>query len=924
MASGAGASAGAGAGAGAGALVDTSDTSAIDNSAGWALAANAFATWRAANIKVPTFVRAADGKMQITYAPEQDTQFKRYSWVHSMRVDDAAGDGKRVLQLKCMIEGCTKTPPWSTIAKEDGKPEIDFSNPMAHLRGQHDGVVVAADLNKKSAGAKKARASDDADVGGRKVYSEEEEREIVAELILAGGMPLSLVDSPWWREFCGKYNIHTFSRRTLGRVVEELTEKHVTTPTNNFISSVLEPMSIFVMGTPVLFKRKFFVGNDGVEDRAGRSLESFTLAGAIVTMPSLGEPAMLLPRVIALSLKHWQLEWDSTGGVATYDAESHAAFVIERLREKRIETADVLSLVLDTTNGNPSMTRSPLFANAGLANLELTPEEEKNPEKVRLWTRKAGVGYVPCDQHKESRVGVDMLGEPQFADVFEAALAMAKWVRVSDKHRNRFLEVQADMVKAELLPKNWKAVVPFVYPETRFLFALIALARILRLLVVFKYIYDKSLFGKLILDDGHSNETAVTYAEHFIKLDRFSVELDAICALFEPLVRLSARMGSTRRYTTSLPSVLFDDLFGKSQEFVSAFPGKAERIKGVVARYQSSLFERLASPALIEAARHPRRAKGPGDSVVTLPPIMPPKCAFFKAVDWDNYKNRSTHYIEKLNASDLSNSAAWLDPACADVFPRIMGHEGDAKVYCLRLLKASIVLELDGDVDSAEPVPALGRVASKSAKELARKLQTEYAEGLAKIDSDLQPWNVQPEMWASMQAKKKEELRTRLNGQGARIGSDQKPTPAPQGTSWSPQKLESSIREALEVEATTFQQLRAGFKTAKFGEPLADDFVRARYEWWPAHKSQLPLLYFCASVILGGMTATTENERFHSVIGYVMNKLRSRLTADSLERLALSKYMLVKKLEASAAFKTARTAEDMLEAGEEIFGEAFE
>ena len=51
--------------------------------------------------------------------------------------------------------------------------------------------------------------------------------------------------------------------------------------------------------------------------------------------------------------------------------------------------------------------------------------------------------------------------------------------------------------------------------------------------------------------------------------------------------------------------------------------------------------------------------------------------------------------------------------------------------------------------------------------------------------------------------------------------------------------------------------------------------------------------------------------------------MRSRLTADSLERLALSKYMLVKKLEASAAFKTARTAEDMLEAGEEIFGEAF-
>jgi hypothetical protein len=54
------------------------------------------------------------------------------------------------------------------------------------------------------------------------------------------------------------------------------------------------------------------------------------------------------------------------------------------------------------------------------------------------------------------------------------------------------------------------------------------------------------------------------------------------------------------------------------------------------------------------------------------------------------------------------------------------------------------------------------------------------------------------------------------------------------------------------------------------------------------------------ATLLGGMGASTENERFHSLSGYIMNKLRSRMKVDTLEGLALSKYVILERLKAEA------------------------
>jgi len=62
----------------------------------------------------------------------------------------------------------------------------------------------------------------------------------------------------------------------------------------------------------------------------------------------------------------------------------------------------------------------------------------------------------------------------------------------------------------------------------------------------------------------------------------------------------------------------------------------------------------------------------------------------------------------------------------------------------------------------------------------------------------------------------------------------------------------------------------------------------------------MPLLNFCAEMLLGGMGSSAENERFHSLRGYIMNKLRSRMKVQTLESFAISKYVILQRLKAEA------------------------
>ena len=61
------------------------------------------------------------------------------------------------------------------------------------------------------------------------------------------------------------------------------------------------------------------------------------------------------------------------------------------------------------------------------------------------------------------------------------------------------------------------------------------------------------------------------------------------------------------------------------------------------------------------------------------------------------------------------------------------------------------------------------------------------------------------------------------------------------------------------------------------------------------------------------MGASTENERFHSLAGYIMNKLPCSMKVETLEMLTLSKFVYMDRLKADANAKRAKSIDSMLD-----------
>jgi hypothetical protein len=101
---------------------------------------------------------------------------------------------------------------------------------------------------------------------------------------------------------------------------------------------------------------------------------------------------------------------------------------------------------------------------------------------------------------------------------------------------------------------------------------------------------------------------------------------------------------------------------------------------------------------------------------------------------------------------------------------------------------------------------------------------------------------------------------------------------------------------------------------AVFGDPLDFEKPRniARYAWWPANVDGLQLQFFCAKVLLGGQLTSTENERFHSVLGYICSKLRASISDANLEYYATAMIMLKRDIKEPADGRDAADAADTL------------
>ena len=115
---------------------------------------------------------------------------------------------------------------------------------------------------------------------------------------------------------------------------------------------------------------------------------------------------------------------------------------------------------------------------------------------------------------------------------------------------------------------------------------------------------------------------------------------------------------------------------------------------------------------------------------------------------------------------------------------------------------------------------------------------------------------------------------------------------------------EAFFRKELRRELKEFEPFRASFGEAKYGDPFAPckgpggtlvPENRARYIFWPAQSTRLPLLFTIASCVLGGgMGPATAvlNESLQAIAKFVSCAQRASAGADYVNDAALARATL--------------------------------
>jgi hypothetical protein len=740
--------------------------------------------------------------------------------------------------------------------------------------------------------------------------TKEEELDAQARLVLTAGTSLSFVESAAWREYQRVRSGYTQSRRALGDRIEVIEKKEVIGPRNAIIAEWLRQRSFRLGGVTVVVKGKVTAATDGWTDGRRRQLESLTLCGGCVIFPGglqlEGIKPELRPRALDVSLEQFMLEAvetcdeDDEAKVVglRWDATAHAKQFAESLGKVEfkpgqfVSPEDLLVVRTDTTNSQPAMVEM-LERTGGIGNLEA--------DKKLGAPSMTGAFFGECIPHVADLAVEDLDKVPLFDKVYEAVNALSVFVRASDK-------VQQVVLKAQEHPPARKhAKLPVSFSKTRFHLRILQGERMLELMPAMDKVFSDASLG---------NDTkALEFAELYKQVAFYRDENAAIVALFQPQLEFAALLGSTSVYTASVAQVYYVKLSDHAEAFSKTVPGM--KIKAVVSAYQCSLLRRHAAVSTINKA--------------IAANVLPPGSEFADKEYLRKWKS-SKRFPRQIYRDDMGNAAAFLDPAVRNGSFALWGHSSnDAITFIVRLLKGCVKVdgaadtmaeESDEDKDDADAGAAAAAGAGGLTRHQKAVLTKEYKKAVKAIEeSEKESYRIDDSEFAREKAEKLAALREAYTTKGLVI-TDAVGAGAGAGASAVPtlEFLEKAIQDAVVEEVKIYDQRRAG---VNFGDPLENKKDnKLRYQFWPQHASEMPLLNFAAEMLLGGMLSAMENERFHSAAAYVMNKLRRSLTVVSLNRLTLCKRYLTKALDAANELRDTRNALDIIDVVDKAFVEA--
>jgi len=860
------------------------------------------AALKASRAAPPVIRFNADGEPVFVYNPALKTDLEAYGvWLQTPVLKET-GAGELTLWVDCAAPNCSKATGFKIATEKDPNPNL--GNFMQHVTNMHLPLMRAADLT--AAAARKRRASSPAAAADEKAQialGEEEELDAQARLVLTAGLPLSFVDSAAWRQFQRVRNGWTMSRRVLGDRIKVIEQKEVTAPRNAILAEWLRPRNFRFNGVSAMAKAKVTAAADGWTDGRRRQLESLTLCCGRVVFPGGlqldGVKAELRPCALDVSLTHWTLapvetcDEDDPHKVIglKWDATAHAEQFEESLREivyapqQYVSPKNLLVVRTDTTNGEPAMVEK-LLRTGGIANLEADKKKGAPPM--------TGPFYGECVEHVADLAAEDLNKVPLFETVNEAVNHLSVFVRASDKVQQVVLDAQKPLGPGQ------HAKLPVSFSKTRFHLRILQDGRMSNIMPAMDKVYANGNLG----NDAKAAEFNTLYKQ--VALNR--EEMAAIVALFEPQLDFATLLGSTSVYTTSLSQVYYVTLSEHADKFSKTVPGM--KIKSIIDAYQCSLLKRHAAVGTILKAITAKE--------------LPPGSEFANEEFVRKWK-LSKRYPRQIYRDDMCNAAAFLDPAVRNDSFALWGHSTqDAVTFIVRLVKGCI--ELDTDVDAmaekCDEDSNEDEAEAEPTRQQKAALTKEFKKAFKAIEESVKAsYRIDDAEFAREKAAKLVALREEYTkkgivmkdavGDGAGAGAGAAPTL---------EFLEKAIQDAVTEEVKIYDARRAG---VNFGDPLEKKKEnKPRYQFWPLHASEMPVLNFAAEMLLGGMLTAMENERFHSAAAYVMNKLRRSLTVVSLNRLTLCKRYLTKALDAANELRNERNALDIIDAVDAAFVEA--
>ena len=382
--------------------------------------------------------------------------------------------------------------------------------------------------------------------------------------------------------------------------------------------------------------------------------------------------------------------------------------------------------------------------------------------------------------------------------------------------------------------------------------------------------------------DADAKKTVDTFKVLFTKVQMAKPYMEGIARLSSIVTPILAAAGSETEWTASFPRAAVLKMWLEADEVINA--PHLPHLRSMFAAFQSSLLARLM-PLSLEHLRKPWHAGVALQKPPPLPPAATPK-------EREQHARVELALYRRCALDDQNNAAAFLDPASA--FYANSGSTDHALAFLYQK-----VLVPGGKIQAGG---ALRQEEAKDAKEHKDRLAEIAARPkppLLMTMSDI-AWQDQLKQLADEEKKQWAAKRRRGLPPGLKLPGHDAVNPLGSGRDDDPMLpvLVSLYAEAKTLITIHQEELARLSVAAPAPGPYGDVFSignLARYEFWPARSSSLPLLAFCARQLLAGVKiSSTSNERMHSPAEKILTAIRGCLKPAKVEQLTLG-YFFVRK-----------------------------